>query len=78
MPPARIVPNERAFRLDTYKTARLARDHGETVALLFRVAMSVAIDLASMRSLSIIKVKSLKRYLAEEAPDKPRPSNRRT
>ena len=36
-------------------------------ALIFRVAMPVAIDLASMLYLSIMKVKSLKRYLAEQA-----------
>ena len=35
------------------------------VALAFRVAMPVAIDLASMLYLSIMKIKSLKRYLAE-------------
>lgn len=35
------------------------------VALVFRVAMPVAIDLASMLYLSIMKIKSLKRYLAE-------------
>ncbi len=36
-------------------------------ALAFRVAMPVAIDLASMLYLSIMKLKSLKRYLAEMA-----------
>jgi hypothetical protein len=35
------------------------------VALAFRVAMPVAIDLASMLYLSIMNIKSLKRYLAE-------------
>src|SRR5215831_8609350 len=35
------------------------------VALAFRVAMPMAIDLASMLYLSIMKLKSLKRYLAE-------------
>ncbi len=35
--------------------------------LVFRVTMPVAIDLASMLYLSIMKVKSLKRYLAEQA-----------
>jgi len=39
------------------------------VALVFRVAMPVVIDLASRLYLSIMKVKSLKRYLAEQARD---------
>jgi hypothetical protein len=54
-------------------------------ALVFRVAMPVAIDLASMLHLSIMKVKSLKRYLAEQARDargdrtgEPEPSADRT
>lgn len=38
-------------------------------ALIFRVAMPAAIDLASLFSLSIMIIKSLKRYLAEMAQD---------
>jgi hypothetical protein len=38
-------------------------------SLIFRVAMPVVIDLSSMLYLSIMKVKSLKRYLAEQARD---------